>query len=170
MATDDLADLPLPANAFEQRIVDDVARFGWHVVLVRRFHEDDRPAASVGTLATAAYAANFSYTVGLRHTFAHPEIVLVGDWQYSRDLLNVAGDLVKEGSRFAPGDLTGEVLEGLEVRFASVDEAARLDCLTFADWAARRRPFAALQLLLPDAEGRWPDNPRYASKPQPLLA
>jgi Domain of unknown function (DUF4262) len=61
------------------------------------------------------------------------------------------------------------VLEGYEVCFAAVTPTQREELLTYASWVNRRQPFDALQLILPDAAGRWPWDAGYASIQQPLL-
>jgi Domain of unknown function (DUF4262) len=77
--------------------------------------------------------------------------------------------LITDGQGFQPGDTSDEVLTRYEVRFGAVSEARRLTLLTYADWANRRGPFDAIQLILPDSNGRWPDDSHYDSYPQPLL-
>jgi hypothetical protein len=62
------------------------------------------------------------------------------------------------------------VLDGYAVRFGPISEERRTELLTYADWANRRRPFEAIQLILPDSSGRWPEDPDYDSYPQPLLS
>jgi hypothetical protein len=79
-------------------------------------------------------------------------------------------DMIKDGRQFAVGDESDRVLEGYPVRFGAVTAERRNSLLTFADWATDRRGFEAVQLILPDADSRWPDDPRYASHDQPLLA
>jgi Domain of unknown function (DUF4262) len=56
------------------------------------------------------------------------------------------------------------------VRFDAVSEPCRLELLTLAHWAASRGPFEALQLVLPDTSGRWPEDRDYTGFPQPPLA
>lgn len=62
-----------------------------------------------------------------------------------------------------------EVLDDLLVRFGAVSEENRLGKLTYADWANRRRPFEALQLILPDPHGNWLWEIHYHGLSQPLL-
>ena len=62
----------------------------------------------------------FAYTVGLRQTFGHPELILVGEWSSAHPILNGVGGLVREGARFAPGDSSDDVLEGYPARFGAV--------------------------------------------------
>ena len=113
--------------------------------------------------------AAFAYTVGLSLSLHHPEIVLVGRWAQAHGILAAVVDLIRDGQGFQPGDTSDEVLTRYEVRFGAVSEARRLTLLTYADWVNRRGPFDAIQLILPDSSGRWPDDSDYDSYPQPLL-
>ena len=164
--------LPEPSDDAERQVLADIARHGWHVVLVRRgIHDHEGPGPwADDPAAQAAYEADFTYTVGLTYSFDHPEVILVGGWQHAHAYLNVVGGMVQEGRRFAEGDTTEELLEGFTVRFEAVGESQRKELLTWADWAVRRRPFEALQLVLPDTAGRWPDDPGYHGFAQPVLA
>ena len=78
--------------------------------------------------------------------------------------------LIEDGARFQAGDVIDQVLEGYLVRLRGVSRTRREQLLAYSSSANRRRPFEALQLVLPDAEGRWPWNAAYDAYPQPLLA
>jgi hypothetical protein len=116
------------------------------------------------------YDAEFAYTVGLWTTQNHPELVLVGAWAHSHATLAAAVHLIEAGAGFRPGDYSSEVLEEYPVRFGAVSNEQAVGLLTYADWANQRQPFKALQLIVPDAAGRWPDEVGYDSHAQPLLA
>lgn len=73
------------------------------------------------------------------------------------------------GSPFAAGDESREILEHAPACFGAVSPRWRKELLTFADWAARRKRFEALQIVLPDRTGRFPSSPTYTGPPQPLL-
>jgi hypothetical protein len=51
-----------PKDDHERKALADVQNHGWHVLKVM---EDDRGPA-------------FAYTVGLYHSFRHPELIIVG--------------------------------------------------------------------------------------------
>ena len=154
-------ELPEPENAFDEKLVADVRAYGWHCVLVGDGTENE---------GHPFYQASFAYTVGLTYTYGHPELVLVGRWQYAHGILGAAVELVHEGARLAPGDESDEVLEGYPVRFGAVADDRRRELLTHAGWLYGDRPFAALQVILPDGAGRMPDDPGYDGYPQPLLS
>jgi hypothetical protein len=104
----------------------------------------DRPPGQPTRPRKPPYEATFTYTVGLTYTFEHPEIVLVGSWQHAALYLNLVGQMVESGQRFAAGATTDELLDGFTVRFGPVGDAPRPDLLTWADWAAQGQPFEAL--------------------------
>jgi Domain of unknown function (DUF4262) len=162
-------DLPQPENDFDERLVADVRNHGWHCVLVADEHHPEHAASNAALGRHAVYDAAFAYTVGLCLTKDHPELVLVGRWQQAHAILAAAVDLSTGGRRLAPGEVSDEVLQGYEVRFGLVSDEQRIELLTYADWANHRRPFEALQLILPDSSGRWPEDPDYNAYAQPLL-
>lgn len=178
--------LPVPTDWMEADVVANVRDHGWHVCLVHGGpceycaeegdeegdedggHDHERIQHDVADV-DAAYEASFAYTVGLTPRFGHPEIILVGAWSLAGHFLNRVGDLVRAGQRFEPGDTSAEVLPDFVVRFDDVGERCRWGLLTLAHWANHRAYFDALQLVLPDRWGRWPEDPAYHGFPQPTL-
>ena len=77
--------------------------------------------------------------------------------------------VLDDGMRFREGDEDTEVLESFPVRFGPVAPLFCLELLTWSHWAAGRKPFEALQLLLCDRDRRWPDEPGYVGPVQPRL-
>ena len=165
----DVPDLPEPENDFDVRVIADIERYGWHCLRVADEHHPEHAELNAALPPHPIYDAAFAYTVGLSLTLKHPELVLVGRWPAAHPILAEVVRLIENGQRFAAGDVSDDVLDGYDVRFGAVSDARRKELLTFADWAGRRRPFDALQLVLPDRDGRWPDDPAYDSVPQPLL-
>ena len=162
-------DLPEPEDSFDEKLIADIHAYGWHCILVADEHHPEHAAENAALRPHDVYDATFAYTVGLWLTHGHPEVALVGRWQAAHGILAAAVDLIEAGGRFAPGDSSQEVLDGYEARFCAVSEARRDELLTYASWANRRRPFEAVQLVLPDRHGRWPWEPRYSGVAQPLL-
>jgi hypothetical protein len=162
-------DLPQPEDDFDERLLADVRKHGWHCVLVADEHHPEHAASNAALGPHAVYDAALAYTVGLSLTRDHPELVLVGRWAQAHAILAAAVDLITGSRRLAPGEVSDQVLQDYEVRFGPVSHEQRVELLTYADWANRRRPFEALQLILPDSSGRWPEDPDYNAYPQPLL-
>jgi hypothetical protein len=165
-----MAELPVATDPVEERVLSDIDKHGWHVVSVRRSAQEREPTAPMRPRSIDAYRANFTYSVGVPHTFDLSELVLTGDWHHAIAIVNVAVGCLQDGMRFAPGDETDEILEGLAVRIGAVDPHVAWECLSWSSWLRPGEWVPALQLILPDAAGRWPDDPAYDSKTQPLLA
>jgi hypothetical protein len=162
-------DLPEPEDGFDEKLVSDVRAYGWHCIHVADEHHPEHAAENAARDPHPIYDAAFSYTVGLWLTFAHPELVLVGRWGDNHSIVSAAVIEIENGSRFAAGDRSDAVLEDYEVCFGEVAPARRDELLTYASWANRRRPFEALQIVIPDGNRRWPWDAAYDSVPQPLL-
>jgi hypothetical protein len=162
-------DLPDPEDEFDEKLLGDVRGVGWHCIHVADEYHPEHAAENAALGPHPIYDAAFSYTVGLWLTQSHPELVLVGRWRQNHAIIGAAVSLIKDGNRFDGGSRSDQVVRGYDVCFVRVSSARRTELLTYADWANHRRHFEALQLVLPDAEGRWPWDDGYASVPQPLL-
>ena len=169
MAAGDVLDLPQPEDAFDEKLLADVRTYGWHCLHVADEHRPEQAEETAALAPHPIYDATFSYTVGLWLTQRNPELVLVGRWKQNYDIIASAVSVIKEGQRFEVGTTSDDVLEGYDVCFTAVSSARRIELLTYARWANRRRPFEALQLVLPDAAARWPWDADYDSVAQPLL-
>lgn len=165
----ELSALPDPEDEFDARVLADIERYGWHCLHVADENHPEHAEENAALGPHPVYDAAFAYTVGLPLTLKHPELVLVGRWTRGHSILAQTVRLIEAGTRFAAGDTSDDILDGYPVRFGTVSDARRKELLTYADWAGLRRPFEALQLILPDGEGRWPDDPAYGAFPQPLL-
>jgi hypothetical protein len=164
--------LPRPEDPGDAKVLSDIERFGFHAKHVRPWHHPEHAAQNAQLAPHPIYDIGLSYTAGLSHTWRHPELAIVTDMDAERahDILWAAVALIRdEGARFAAGDTSDRVLEFAAVAFGPVSSNRRKELLTFADWVARRKRFDALQILLPDRHGRFPDHPSYAGPPQPLL-
>lgn len=125
----------------EEKCVADVQRYGLHVLKVGA--EEDSPT--------------FAYSVGLYHTFAHPEIIMLGlGLDTMHRILNLVADALREGRRYAPGDVTDEFLEGYDVTFRTVPERQYAPYLGWANWFHGGFGYPVLQMIYPDRERRWP--------------
>ena len=124
-----------------ERVARDIARFGWHVVLV--------PPAE-GT-------PGWAHTLGLLERFAHPELIAFGsDFALLGPLLNALGERVRAGARLAADQEIAGVLEGASVALRSVAPKWIEPFLGNAAWHYRREDVPALQCFWPDPRGRFP--------------
>jgi hypothetical protein len=131
----------------EQRVVDDVARYGWHLVGVNA--DLDGPA--------------FAYTIGLVRTLGHPEVIMFGlaiDTMWR--ILNAIGEQVRGGHSFVAAGLYDDLIERYPCKVVPVAERFHSRYLGFAMWYARYAgaigDLSAVQCLWPDRAGRFPDE------------
>ena len=119
----------------------DVAQYGLHVIKVSA--ESDSPT--------------FAYTVGLYRTFGHPEVIMLGlGLDTMHQLLNDLADAVRQGHRFATGEVSDRLLDGYDVTFHTVPERQNAAYLGWAIWFNDGHDFPTLQMIYPDRERRWP--------------
>jgi hypothetical protein len=162
-------ELPIPDDQRDEKLLSGVRTFGWSVLHIDDGNHPEHAEQNAALGPHAIYDAAFSYTIGLSMTREHPEIVLVGRWTHNHAILTSAVAQIDNGHRFQVGSVSDEVVQNYEVCFGAVSPARRDELLTYATWLNQGRPFDAVQLVLPDREGRWPWDDGYDSVPQPLL-
>ena len=125
----------------DARVRADIARFGWHLVLIPPDHG----------------APGWVHTIGLEERFTHPELIVFGnDLSVLAPLLNALGERVRGGSPLAAEAEAHGVLEGLPVAFRAVAPKWIEPFLGNAAWHYRRENVPALQCFWPDPSGSFP--------------
>jgi len=132
-------------DADEQKVLDDIAEHGWHVVAIKK----DR------------YGPGFTYTIGLMETWRHPEVILFGlDTKTMYDMLAVLVNDVREGADYRESGSYGDILEGFDCFTLPVHPSRHAEYLGYAMWHRRHVGKAgtleAIQLFWPDRKGRFP--------------
>lgn len=144
----------------EDRIIADVERYGWHVAVLEEGHNARKTPA-------------FAYSIGLTATFEHPELVIVGmePWTAAK-IINVCGELIVEGARFADGARTDELLVGYQCIFRAVPKQRYSEWFGYALWYYDGPRFDVLQIVWPDRSGRFPWDSgcdRAIAQRQPII-
>jgi hypothetical protein len=141
----------------EQRIINDVEEFGFHIALLP---EDD-------------YLPGFAYTIGLYQTYGHAEIICFGlKPQVMGIILNHAGDLIKSGTVLKPYQDYPGFLEGYPIQFLPVQKEHYPDYVGYAGWFNQNWEFPLLQLVWTDKQSLYPWQEGFNSNwkfKQPLL-
>jgi len=128
-------------DAPEAKVLSDIEEVGWHVILVP---EDNQ-------------GAGFAFTIGLHHSYGHPEVMMFGlPLNVMHQVLNLVGEAAKIGRRYSAGDRVANLLEGYECTFVNVPKSAYADFLGYARWYYKGDHFPAVQCVWPDASGRFP--------------
>lgn len=150
--------MPDPTDPGEQKVVDDVREYGWHVINV--LAEGELP--------------EFSYTIGLFQNYRHPEILVYGlPRDRAHPMVNELGGSIRDGQVFLAGRTYDEILRNHSCTFRIIPQAQYLKHLGWAMWFYEGGEFPALQLVYPDSGGRWPWQDGVAEgfrRRQPILA
>ncbi len=115
----------------------------------------------------------WAYSIGLFHTFNHPDIVVFGlDHDLMHSIINSVGDDVRSGKRFEEDKQYAELIETYECAFKSVKLVWYYPFLGYATWFYKGMGYPVLQCIWPDKESVFPwesdFNPDWVSA-QPLL-
>ena len=125
----------------ELKLLDDIEQYGVHLVHVPE--EGQQP--------------NFSFTVGMWHSFEQPEVIVFGlPEEVAHELLDALADEASDGRKFLPGEKHDDLLVGYPVRFLDVPRERRGTFFGSAEWAYDGEQFPCVQLVWPDKQGRWP--------------
>lgn len=144
----------------KKKIIDDVQRVGWHVMAVGADTERMKPG--------------FAYSIGLWHSFKHPEIIIFGlPYETMGHIINDIGSYVKAGTPIVTGQPYSDFIENYSIIFESVASYWRVEFLRFAEWFyGDDNSFSALQCFWPDKSGYFPWNAEFDDtliRHQPLL-
>ncbi len=141
----------------DDKIIEDVAKFGWHVVMIE----------------ATDYFPSFAYTVGLWKNYNHPEIIAFGlSLKTLHLILNDAGDNIKKGGHYETGKVYSDFFTNGDVQFVSVDKRSMRDYFGYAIWFNEGVDFPALELIWTDRGNKFPWDDGYEEEfqyKQPLL-
>ena len=130
-----------------QRIHDDVAKFGWHVVAVK---------------VDGTTEDKFAFTVGLFETYEHPELVIVGlQMNAAHGILSTCVAKIEEGKRFEDGQSRSDILNRFTAAVVAVDKSFYEEYLGSAIGFYDGTDFPALQIVWPDRNNLLPWQPGY---------
>lgn len=131
----------VPADKFEQKALDDIRKYGLHVMMVA---EDDK-------------GPGFAYSIGLFENYAHPEIIIIGLRQeLSHRLLNNMAYDIKAGKTFSAGEFHGDVLDDFLCYFGEVPRSDYPDYVGWDRWYYEGDDFPLIQCVYPTVQGAFP--------------
>jgi hypothetical protein len=144
-------------NASSRKVIHDVNTHGWHVVKVDV--RDEHPG--------------WAFSIGLFHTFQHPEFLIFGlDLDLMHRLINSLGEEIRAGRRFEADFEHDALLKGYRCALKPVDPVWYPHILGFATWYYKGAEFPTLQCFWPDKQHRYPWQSGFDAKlesHQPLL-
>jgi Domain of unknown function (DUF4262) len=140
-----------------QKVLADIAEYGWHGVYV----------------AEGVNHPPWSYSIGLFETWQHPELIIIGRSRATTHAM--LENLVMEIEAQYPPDLTDRVdhlLLGIRCRFLKVLPRYYNDYVGFARWYYRKRHFPLYQIVWAGEGGLYPwlqNAPKRFKQWQPVL-
>jgi Domain of unknown function (DUF4262) len=144
------------ANA-DQKLLNDIQEFGWHVVKV--------PGDDVGP--------GFGYSVGLYKSFGHPEIIIIGlKLDLIHSIINGIGEGIRSGKVFPSGQYYSGLIQGFDCYLMSVEKKYYDDYVGYAKWYYKGTDFTLTQCVYPTVKGIYPwqdEWPNEIKTLQPVL-
>ncbi len=141
----------------DRKLLDNVEKFGWHVV----------------GITPSAEGPAYAFSVGLQHTLRHPEVCIFGlPVKVAQALINEVGRLARQGTPVAVGKPIAGLAEGFDLQFLEVSPLYFQAYFGYAAWFYHSYDFRMLQCVWPDKSGRWPWEPEFTEKfkqVQPVL-
>jgi len=141
----------------DRKLLSDIERVGWHVVMIQEY--DSIPG--------------WAFSVGLFKTFNHPEIVVFGlPLELSGQVINGIGTDIQRGITFNPSQEYRDILEDVLCTFRPVTQRWYPPFLGYAEWYYRGDDFPVLQCIWPDKQQHYPWQPEFNKawlRAQPLL-
>jgi hypothetical protein len=125
----------------DDKLIEDVKNFGWTVLLIE----------------ATAYLPSVAYTVGLWKNYNHPELIAFGlTTKTLHAILNIGGELVKNGQRVQVGKDYNDFFNGGQAQFVQVERRNLNDYFGYAIWFNNTTEFPALQLVWTDRNNKYP--------------
>jgi hypothetical protein len=141
-------------DAADAKLLADVKQHGWHMITVS---EDDE-------------GPGFTYTIGLFHTYQHPEVIVFGlPNRVMQGVVDCVAGLVKGGAQFADGEQSDRIINSYACIFRTVLQEHYAAHFGYANWFYKPKHFPAVQCVWPDKAGRFPWLYRRALRPRDCL-
>ena len=141
----------------EMRLVDDVEKYGCHIISVRE--EGGFPG--------------WCYTVGLSDVLGCPELIVIGlKPGVAHSLLNDCAGRLQQGLRVGEGERVDGLLSNVQCEFRAIDKRWIRQTMGYAVWYNRGDEFAVLQCVYPDLNNHCPWDEGFEASwrnRQPLL-
>ena len=148
---------PRCEGANDQKLLDDVAEYGWHVVKV--LEDSDSPG--------------WAYSIGLHRNFSHPEIIVFGqDVDLMHSIINSIGKDVRSGKQFQVDGKYADLIEDYLCTVRNVHPVWYEFFTGYATWFYDGVDYPVLQCFWPDFDGRYPWEENFNQdllRAQPLL-
>src|SRR5438128_1624775 len=128
-------------DAGEKKALDDIAKYGCHIIQVMA--EGDLPP--------------FSYSVGIQQSLGKPEAIIIGLKEpVAKFVINEYNSRLKGGESFEVGNFYSGFIEGFDCYLETVHTKHFREYLGWDIWLYKGTNFAAMQFVYPTTSGVWP--------------
>jgi len=125
----------------DQKVLDDIAKFGWHCMHISAEGEQ----------------VGYSFTVGLFQTYGHPELVIFGlSSNVAHQILVIAADAAKSGTPIDLTQPTEALLNDFSCCFVEVPRSNYFEYVCIARWYYEGNGFPLYQIVWPSRAGLFP--------------
>ena len=144
-------------DEYEQKAIDDIDKFGCHILHV--MEDDENP--------------RFTYSIGIEKNTQNPDLIIIGlKNEIAQWMINEYNNRVKNGEVFEPSKYYDGFLDGFEVTFIDVLKKHYKEYFGWGLWYNKGYNFRMLQMVYPSTLGIWPwdkEAPEDFTWFQPLL-
>jgi len=144
-------------DEYEQKAIDDIEKYGCHILHVMEDEENPR----------------FTYSIGIEKSTGKPDLIIYGlKNEVAQWLINEYNNRIRNGEVFEPSKLYGGFLDGFDIAFIEVEKKHYKEHFGWGLWYNKDENFKMLQLVYPSTLGVWPwdkEAPEDFTWFQPLL-
>ena len=128
----------------EKKVLNDIARYGWHCVHIQAEGE----------------FVEYSFTVGLFQTYKHPELIIFGlPYKVAHQILTTAAEAARAGVPLDLSNPTDALLNGYSCCFGEVPKTQYHEHVGYARWYYEGNGFPLYQIIWPSRSGQFPWHP-----------
>ncbi len=142
----------------EQKVIDDIAKFGWHCVHIHAEGE----------------FVEYTFTVGLFQTYKHPELIIFGlPSKVSHQILTIAANAAGSDTPLDLNQPTDALLDVYSCCFTEVPKTEYHEHVGYARWYYEGDDFTLYQVIWPCRSGFYPWHPLATAefkRAQPVIA
>ena len=136
-------------DAGEQKVLDDIAKYGWHCV----------------NILAEGHEGPYSFTIGLFHAYQYPELLIYGlKSEVAHKVLSNAVEDLPQGRRLDLNAPTDELLVGYSRCFVEVPASKYFEHVGWARWYYRGNGFSLYQIVWPSRDGYFPWHPKASQE------
>jgi Domain of unknown function (DUF4262) len=141
----------------DEKVLADVADYGWHVVKI--FETNETPG--------------WAFSIGLYQNFKHPEAIVFGlNDELMHSVINSIGEDVRAGKSFEIDGKYTDLIDEYSCIFKPVNNVWYYHFLGYANWFYESEDYPVLQCIWPDRNSSYPWEPEFNRNwlwAQPLL-